>query len=58
MNLIVRGGTVSIPPIGLGTWLSKDDSCKSAILHALKLGYRLIDTAAMYNNGGMILLHL
>ena len=41
---------VEIPCIGLGTWQSKDDIAASAVLSALSLGYRLIDTAAAYGN--------
>lgn len=41
---------VEIPCMGLGTWQSKDDIAASAVLSALSLGYRLIDTAAAYGN--------
>jgi 2,5-diketo-D-gluconic acid reductase len=36
--------------MGLGTWQSKDDTATAAVLSALALGYRLIDTAAAYGN--------
>lgn len=36
-----------IPAIGLGTWLD-EDAQENAVYHALKLGYRHIDTATMY----------
>ncbi|MEM7774164.1 MAG: aldo/keto reductase [Pseudomonadota bacterium] len=39
-----------IPAIGLGTWPMKDDECRVAVATALDLGYRHIDTAAMYGN--------
>ena len=39
-----------IPCMGLGTWQSKDDTATAAVLSALALGYRLIDTAAAYSN--------
>lgn len=39
-----------IPCKGLGTWQSKDDTATAAVLSALALGYRLIDTAAAYGN--------
>ena len=39
-----------IPCMGLGTWQSKDDTATAAVLSALALGYRLIDTAAAYGN--------
>lgn len=41
---------IKIPCMGLGTWQSKDDTATSAVLSALSLGYRLIDTAAAYGN--------
>ena len=39
-----------IPCMGLGTWQSKDNTATAAVLSALALGYRLIDTAAAYGN--------
>ncbi|MBQ4051451.1 MAG: aldo/keto reductase [Oscillospiraceae bacterium] len=41
---------VEIPCVGLGTWQSKDDVARIAVLSALSFGYRLIDTAAAYGN--------
>ena len=41
---------VEIPCMGLGTWQSPDETAKNAVLSALSLGYRLIDTAAAYGN--------
>jgi diketogulonate reductase-like aldo/keto reductase len=41
---------VDIPAIGLGTFRSKDEDAYNAVLHALKNGYRHIDTAAIYGN--------
>ncbi|KAI9314131.1 NADP-dependent oxidoreductase domain-containing protein [Dichotomocladium elegans] len=39
-----------IPTIGLGTWLSKPDEVRKAVLHALKTGYRHLDCAYVYRN--------
>jgi len=40
-----------IPKIGFGTWLLKEgDECYNAVADALRLGYRLIDTARAYHN--------
>ncbi|KAI5291733.1 hypothetical protein KEM54_001036 [Ascosphaera aggregata] len=36
-----------IPAIGLGTWLD-EDAQENAVYHALKVGYRHIDTASIY----------
>lgn len=44
-----------IPQVGLGTWLITDEAeCKSAVKHALELGYRHIDTAQAYDNEYLI----
>ena len=39
-----------MPLVGLGTWNSKPGQCAAAIEHALKVGYRHIDAAAVYGN--------
>ena len=40
-----------MPLFGLGTWLSENgDQCKDACLCALRQGYKLIDTAQLYEN--------
>lgn len=39
-----------IPPIGLGTFRLKNEAVKEAIREALSIGYRHIDTAAIYRN--------
>lgn len=39
-----------LPKIGLGTWQMKPEICKKSVLSAIKLGYRLIDTAQAYQN--------
>ena len=41
---------VLIPIIGLGTFRSKSEDAYNAVLSAIKLGYRHIDTAAVYQN--------
>ena len=41
---------LSIPSIGLGTWELRGQECKRVVREALELGYRHIDTAAMYEN--------
>jgi diketogulonate reductase-like aldo/keto reductase len=47
----------ALPSLGLGTWRMGEDSATrsaeiAAVRHALELGYRLIDTAEMYGEGG------
>eukprot|EP00501_MAST-03F_sp_TOSAG23-6_P002240 GSMAST32.ASY1.ANO1.2340.1 assembled CDS len=46
----LRGCSLKMPVFGLGTWLSQEKECKAACLHALRRGYRHIDTADMYQN--------
>ena len=43
-------GGISIPKLGLGTWFIDDDKAAEAVRAAVKLGYRLIDTAQAYGN--------
>lgn len=40
----------SIPSMGLGVWDIPNDQTASAVLQALEMGYRHIDTAAAYGN--------
>jgi len=41
---------VKIPKLGLGTWLIDDKLVGQAVRDAVRIGYRLIDTAQAYNN--------
>lgn len=41
---------VKIPKLGLGTWFIDDDKAADAVKEAVKIGYRLIDTAQAYGN--------
>jgi diketogulonate reductase-like aldo/keto reductase len=41
---------VKIPILGLGTWEATGSEGRQAVLWALEAGYRLIDTAAAYDN--------
>lgn len=40
----------SMPVLGLGTWTLSNEQAESAVYHAIKIGYRLIDTARYYGN--------
>ena len=42
--------TISMPMIGLGTWLIPNDDAEQISTNALNLGYRHIDTAQVYRN--------
>lgn len=45
---------MELPQIGLGTWDLRGDACMRAVLLALDIGYRHIDTAHVYNNHQVI----
>lgn len=41
---------MAVPCIGYGTYLTPDDETCKAVQEAIRVGYRLIDTAAFYGN--------
>jgi diketogulonate reductase-like aldo/keto reductase len=47
---LVEAGDMRIPTIGLGTWSLRGEQCAKAVAAALQIGYRHVDTAAMYDN--------
>ena len=48
---IVLNNGVKMPPIGYGVFrMTNPEECESAVVQAVKTGYRLIDTAAAYEN--------
>lgn len=50
MEILTLNNGVRMPLVGFGTWDVRGETGKQAILTALELGYRLIDTAQMYDN--------
>jgi len=46
----VSANGARIPVVGLGTWELRGRTCARAVEQALRLGYRHIDTAEMYDN--------
>src|SRR5260221_4766759 len=46
----VEANVAKIPAIGLGTWDLRGRACARLVEQALKLGYRHIDTAQVYEN--------
>lgn len=48
-TITLNTGT-QMPAVGLGTWKSKPGEVEHAVAHALKFGYRHIDTATAYAN--------
>jgi 2,5-diketo-D-gluconate reductase B len=50
MNPVVETKGAKIPLAGLGTWDLRGRTCARIVEQALRLGYRHIDTAEMYDN--------
>lgn len=50
MEYLNLNNGVRLPAVGFGTWDVRGEKGKQCILDALELGYRLIDTARMYDN--------
>src|SRR5438874_13218585 len=48
--LFVEANGARIPAIGLGTWELRGRTCARIVEQALRLSYRHIDTAQMYDN--------
>src|SRR5256885_11862420 len=46
----VEANGARIPAIGLGTWELSGRTCARVVEQALRLGYRHIDTAQVYDN--------
>src|ERR1700675_1982936 len=47
---VVEANGARIPLLGLGTWNLRGRTCSRIVEQALRLGYRHIDTAEMYDN--------
>jgi 2,5-diketo-D-gluconate reductase B len=47
-HVTVQG--VDVPALGYGTFMLAGDDCERGVEHALRVGYRHIDTARMYEN--------
>ncbi|HIR04409.1 MAG TPA: aldo/keto reductase [Candidatus Copromonas faecavium] len=54
MDYLTLNNGVQLPMVGFGTWDVRGEAGKNAILTALELGYRLIDTAQMYDNENIV----
>src|ERR1044072_4779524 len=50
MSAIVEANGAKIPAVGLGTWDLRGRTCARVVEQALRLGYRHIETAEMYDN--------
>jgi len=47
---VVEANGARIPLVGLGTWDLRGKVCARVVEQALRLGYRHVDTAEMYDN--------
>src|SRR5215471_7983826 len=47
---IVLNNGVPMPQLGIGVWRASDREAAYAVAEALRIGYRSVDTAAMYGN--------
>ena len=50
MNYVTLSNGVKMPELGYGVYQVSKDECERCVLDALKVGYRLIDTAQSYFN--------
>ncbi|MDT4841215.1 2,5-diketo-D-gluconic acid reductase B [compost metagenome] len=50
MRTLTTANGLHMPQLGLGTWPMKGEECTGAVVQALELGYRHIDTATAYEN--------
>jgi 2,5-diketo-D-gluconate reductase A len=48
--LVTLSNGVKMPILGFGTFMLRDEVCKNSVSDAISLGYRLIDTATVYEN--------
>ncbi|RAW45303.1 aldo/keto reductase [Halorubrum sp. 48-1-W] len=53
-DTVSDGIATTIPPVGLGTWQTGGRECFNAVLKALEIGYRHIDTAMAYENEAVV----
>ncbi|CAK1253754.1 Aldo/keto reductase [Fructobacillus tropaeoli] len=50
MEYSILNNNVKMPKLGFGVYQIPESETKEAVLHAIKIGYRLIDTAGAYKN--------
>lgn len=50
MEYVILNNGVKMPKLGFGVYQISKEDCKQAVLDAIKIGYRLIDTAQSYFN--------
>lgn len=50
MQTVTLNNGVQMPLLGFGVYQMSDEECETSVLEALRVGYRLFDTAAIYGN--------
>lgn len=50
MQKVTLNNGIQMPILGFGVYQMTDAECEASVLEALRVGYRLIDTAAIYGN--------
>ena len=50
LSLSTGPSSIEIPQLGYGVWQVPDEQAPAAILTALEVGYRSLDTARIYGN--------
>lgn len=50
MEYVTLNNGIKMPILGFGVYQINKDECKQCVIEAIKAGYRLIDTAAIYMN--------
>ncbi|WP_096439558.1 aldo/keto reductase [Alteribacter populi] len=50
MKHVTLNNELKMPQLGFGVWQVEEDQAVTAVLNALEVGYRSIDTAAIYKN--------
>ena len=50
MKMIKLNNDIKMPVIGFGTFMLSGEICENAVASAIKVGYRMIDTAEAYGN--------
>ena len=49
-NTLTLNNGVECPALGIGTFMLSPADAENSVREALKMGYRLVDTAAAYQN--------
>jgi len=50
MQTVTLNNGVRMPLLGFGVYQMSEEECEASVLEALRIGYRLFDTAAIYGN--------